>query len=181
MACALTKGYDFNGCKGGAGGIKRVLITEAANITAYTLTANIITAITLPTGKQFREYKLDAEMGMAESPFTGDPKTDNMTWAHKVMFTIKKFTTSMAAELKLVASNWTVAIVEDRNGTYRAYGLGTALSKSNFLQMVSAGDSTGTAMADFNGFADITLQSTEDNFAYECNSSIITALLSPAS
>ncbi len=68
MTCALTKGYDFNGCKGGAGGIKRVLITEAANITAYTLTANIITAITLPTGKQFREYKLDAEMGMAESP-----------------------------------------------------------------------------------------------------------------
>jgi len=48
MTCALTKGYDFNGCKGGAGGIKRVLITEAANITAYTLTANIITAITLP-------------------------------------------------------------------------------------------------------------------------------------
>ena len=180
MACVLTQGYDFNGCKGGAGGIKRVLITEAANVTAYTLTSNVITAITLSSGKQFREYKLDAEMGAAESPMTGDPKTDNITYAHKVMFTIKKFTTAVAAELKLVASNWTIAIVEDRNGKYRAYGLGTALSKANFLQMVSHGDATGTAMTDFNGFADITLQSTEDNFAYEVNSGIIAGLLSPA-
>jgi hypothetical protein len=180
MACALTQGYDFNKCKGGAGGIKRVLITEAANITAFTLTANVITAMTLTTGKQFREYKLDAEMGMAESPMTGDPKTDNITYAHKVAFTLKKFTTLVAAELKLIASNWTVVIVEDRNGKYRAYGLGTTLAKSNFLQMVSHGDATGTAMADFNGFADVTLQSIEDNYAYEANSSIITALLSPA-
>ena len=88
MACALTQGYDFNGCKGGAGGIKRVLITEAANITAYTVTANVITAMTLTTGKQFREYKLDAEMGMAESPMVGDAKTDNINYNHKVMFTI---------------------------------------------------------------------------------------------
>ena len=177
MSCALTQGYTYQGCKGGAGGIKRILFSTAANVTAYTVTANVITAITKVA--QFREYKFDAEMGNAESPLAGDPKTDNILYNHKVMFTIKKFTTLVAAEIKLLASNWLIAIVEDRNGRYRAYGLGTSLANSNFLQLVSAGDATGTAMTDFNGFADITLQSTEDTHALEVNSGIIAALLTP--
>ena len=179
MACALTQGYDYNACKGGAGGIKRVLITEFANVTAYTLTSNVITAWTLTTGKQFREYKLDKEMGYAKSPLTADTKTDNLTYAHEVGFTIKKFTTAVANEIKLMAQNWLIMIVEDRNGKYRAYGLGTTLAHSNGMNLATSSDDTGKAMTDFNGF-ELVFNSIEDNWAYEVNSSTITALLSPA-
>ena len=63
MPCLLTSGYNFAGCKGGAGGISEVLITEIDNLTSSTLTANVYTALTMSTGKQFRRYILDKEMG----------------------------------------------------------------------------------------------------------------------
>lgn len=177
MSCALTQGYTYTGCKGGAGGIKRILFAEQSVVTSFTVTANVITAIS-KTG-QFRQYLLDEEMGSATSPLAGDPKTDNLVYTHEVIFTIKKFTTAVAAEIKLLASNWLVAIVEDRNGRFRAYGLSTTKDLSNFLQLVSSGDATGTAMTDFNGFEAITLRGTSNTHALEVNSGIIAGLLVP--
>lgn len=179
MACVFTSGFDHNACKGGAGGIKRILIIEKANISGFTLTSNVITAISRVSTKMFREWKLDKEMGYAKSPLVGDQKTDNIIYNHEVGFTIKKFTTTVAAELKLIAQNWSVVIVEDRNGKFRAYGLSTTLDNSNFMNMDSSGDETGTAMTDFNGFNNIVLTSKEDNWAYEVDSTIIAALLVP--
>ena len=53
MACLLTQGYTFLGCKGGAGGIKKVYITEFENNSGtgstFTATAGLVTAYTLAT------------------------------------------------------------------------------------------------------------------------------------
>lgn len=179
MACAFTTSFDYNACKGGAGGIKRVLIIEAANVTAFALTANVITGITRVSTKIFREWKLDKEMGYAKSPLAADQKTDNIIYNHEVGFSIKKFTTTIAAEIKLLAQNWMIMIVEDRNGKFRAYGLGTTYAKSNFMNLDAGGDGTGTAMTDMNGFDNLVFTSKEDNFAYEVDSTIIAALLVP--
>lgn len=75
MACVLTSGYTFLSCKGGAGGIKRVLITEYENLTGGTFTATngVVTTFTLGSGV-YREYLLDKEMGMFSSPGTYTPK-----------------------------------------------------------------------------------------------------------
>jgi hypothetical protein len=179
MACVFTSGFDYNACKGGAGGIKRILIIEKANVSAFTLTADVITTITRVATKVFREWKLDKEMGYAKSPMVSDQKTDNIIYNHEVGFSIKKFSTTIAAELKLIAQNWSIVIVEDRNGKYRAYGLSSTYAKSNFMNLDSSGDETGTAMTDFNGFNNIVLTSKEDTFAYEVDSTIIAALLTP--
>ena len=176
MACALTLGYNYNACKGGAGGIKRVLITEVANVTAVTVTANVITAMTLPTGKLFREYDLDKEMGYFKSPLTADVKSDNLVYNHEVGFGIKKFATTIAAEIKLLASNWLYIIVEDRNGKYRAFGIGSTLPHSNGMNLETVSDDSGKAMLDYNGF-ELVFKSMEDTYAMEVQSSIIAALL----
>ena len=179
MPCVLTTSISANACKGGAGGIKRVLVKEFANVTGFTLTANVITAITVATGKQFREYVLAQEMGYAKSPLAVDNKTDNMIYNHEVGFGIKKFATTTASEIKLLAQNWLIMIVQTRNDKYRVYGLGSSLANSNGLNLESATDDTGKAMTDFNGF-ELVFKSMEDNWAFEVQSSIISALLSPA-
>ena len=57
MPCALTSDYSYVGCKGGAGGIRRVLITEYANVnkTTTVIASGVITTLGMVTTKEFRE------------------------------------------------------------------------------------------------------------------------------
>ena len=174
MSCTLTQGYSFDACKGGGGGIKEVLITEFANLaTAPTLTSNVFTAFALATGKQFRKYALDKEMGSASSDLTYTKPSGTVTYAPKVEFTIKKFSTAMAAEIKLLAQNTLILIVRDVNDVYRVYGTYRG------MDLMTATDGTGTAMTDLTGFK-LTFEGQEITQAYEINSALITTLLAPA-
>lgn len=174
MACALTSGYNFYGCKGGAGGISEVLITEIANVTATTLTANVYTAITMATGTQFRRYVLDKEMGTWSDNGTYTKESGTWTYAPTVDFTIKGVSTALQAEIKLIAQNTLIMIVKDRNGVYRLFG------KEKGMDLMTAENAGGKAMTDFNGF-NLNFVGGETDYAHEVSSGIITALLSPAS
>jgi len=172
--CALTSGFSFDSCKGGGGGIKEVLITEFGNlVTAPTLTANVFTAFALSTGKQFRRYVLDKEMGSASSDGTYTSASGTWTYQPKVEFTIKKFTTAMAAEIKLIAQNTLILIVRDVNDIYRVYGTYRG------MDLMTATDGTGTAMTDLTGFK-LSFEGKEITQAYEINAALITTLLAPA-
>lgn len=175
MACVLTQGYSFAGCKGGAGGIKQILITEYANLTvAPTLTAGIYTAFALATGKQFRLYDLDQEMGEASDDLTYTKETGNITYLHKNGFTIKGFTTAMQLEIGLLAKNHLITIIRDSNDVYRVYGL------EKGMDLMTVVNSTGKKYEDANGF-DLAFESKSTIPAYAISSSLITTLLSPAS
>jgi hypothetical protein len=174
MACLLTQGYTFAGCKGGAGGLSQVLITEYANlVTAPTLASGIYTAFALATGKQFRLYDLDQEVGIANDDLAYTKESGSNIYTHKTAFKIKGFTTAVQLEIGLIAQNRTIQIVKDNNGAYRVYGL------QKGMDLMTAGNATGTNYEDFSGF-DLAFETKSTIPAYVVQTSLITTLLSPA-
>ena len=173
MACLLTSGYNYAGCKGGAGGISEVLITEFANLTALVLTANIYTTLTMATGKQFRRYLLDKEMGSWSDNGTYTKESGTFTYAPTVEFTIKSISTALQAEIKLIAQNTLIMIVKDRNGVYRLY------APEKGMDLMTANSGTSKELTSFTGFT-LNFMGGETDFAHEVNPALIAALLLPA-
>lgn len=169
MACALTQGYTYIGCKGGLSGLDEVRWTEFANVTAYTLTANVITAITMAGVTKFRKYVLDKDMGMDSDDATFTSGTGAISYLHKVDFTIKGMTTSVKTELGLALKNVLMVMTKRRDGTYWMFGI----TKGMDIMTVSSG--TAKEATGFTGH-NISLQGLEPAFAYEVDSTIVAAI-----
>jgi predicted transposase YbfD/YdcC len=173
MACALTQGYTFVGCKDQASGIDEWLVTEYANLATLTVTANVVTALTLSAGKQFRQYILDKERGEFSYDLTGSKENSINTYLHKVSFTTNKLTTSITAELDLVAKNYTLQIVKGNDGIYRLFG------RVKGMEMTSGTNASAKELGGFHGNV-WSFESIQPSFALEVNSALIPTLLTPA-
>jgi hypothetical protein len=174
MACILTSGYTFLGCKAGAGGIKKVYITEFENNSgtgyAFTATAGLVTAYTLATGKKYRVYSLDKEMGMFTSPGTYTPASGTISYEPQIDFTIKKLTTTVIQEIQLVAQNVLTMMVEDINGDYWLFG------KDQGMDLLTWGTESGMAITDFNGHK-LSFKGKEVSPIYKVTSTLIANLI----
>ena len=169
MPCALTQGLNLD-CRDGFGGVKRVLFMEHENVTSYTLTSGVISAITKGSGKTFKEYKLIFETGDAKTSGTHDRTQGTSVYKQTVSFPINKMTTSVKNEIQLLAQNRLLIIAEDQNGTYWLYG------KDNGLMAVTTESMSGVALADRNGYM-LTFEGNEKAFEIEVQSSVIAGLL----
>jgi len=145
MACLLTSSYNFAGCKGGAGGIANVYITEFANKPTIVKTANVITTITMPGSTKFRKYLLDKEMGYFTNPGAYTEASGTIHYEPEVGFTIKSLTTTMVQEMHLMAQNTVLIIVEELNGTCWLFGYNKG------MDLTTWGAESGTAINDFKG------------------------------
>jgi hypothetical protein len=172
MACPLTQGYSFLGCKGGAGGIKRVLITEFANKNTQTFLAGVITALSLDVGTLFRQYVLDKEMGFFSDNGAWTKASGTISYAPMVDFTIKGLTTPVRQELHLVAQNTLMIIVESKAGIYYMFGYDSG------MDLMTWGMESGTAIIDFNGNK-LHFEGQETIPVYEVAAGLIPALLLP--
>lgn len=169
MACALTQGYTYIGCKGGMSGLDEVRWTEFANVTSYTLTAGVITAITMTGVTKFRKYVLDKEMGMDSDDFTFTSGSGTISHVHKVDFTIKGMTTSVKNELTLAGKNVLMVMTKRRDGTYWMFGITKGM---DIMTMTSGTSKEATGFTGHN----ISLQGLEPTFAYEVDSTIVAAI-----
>jgi hypothetical protein len=177
MACALTSGYNFAGCKGGGSGISEVLITELANVTAIVFTSNNITTITMASGKVFRRYILDQEMGSFNDPLTYTKESGTITYEHQVDFTIKGLTLALKTEIKLIAQNTLLMIVKDRNGNYHMAGTdGATIGNAKGMDLMTADAPSGKALVDFNGFI-LSFRGLSTDYMHTVDSSIIAAII----
>lgn len=174
MACVLTT--DINNaavCKV-AGGSKRILITEFRNLaTAPTLTANVITTEALATGKQFWEYNVDEGMISTTDNMTTNPLGGTYMYEPKVEISLINWSTTTVAELKLLAMNKVIVIVEGNDGIYRQFGTYRG------LDVVTLTDESEASMNGFKG-QKISFAGKETVHALEIDSSLITTLLAPA-
>lgn len=130
--CLLASDYTFLNCKGSVGGIQKIFITEWANLTgtgsAFTASAGVITAWTLATGKKFRTYALDDEMGAATFPMKVSRDNGSMVFEPTIDFTIKTLAITTIQELINVAKNYLCIIVLDNNGVYWVFGYNRPMS-----------------------------------------------------
>jgi hypothetical protein len=171
--CALTQSYTFVGCKDKAAGIDEFLAIEYENVTAITVVANVVTAITRTTGKMFRRYILDKERGEFSYDLTGNKETGINTYLHKTAFTTNGLTTSQTIELDLMAKNWTLQIIKGNDGVYRLFG------RTKGMEAVSITNSSEKKLDGFHGNV-ASFESIQNAPALEVDSTIIAALLTAA-
>lgn len=144
MACELTQGYAID-CRDNVGGIKSVYLSNFDNVTSYTSSAGVISALTQAVGKSFFKYNLEKENGQFDEKLI--PSVDNGTAYYEgtLTHTVKKITAAMQQEIRLIGLSRLFIIIEDNNGTFWTFGA------DNGADLTEAASSTGKAFGDMNG------------------------------
>lgn len=171
MACALTQGYSLS-CRDSAGGIKSVYFIEFDNVSGVTESAGTATAIAKANGGRFWKYNLQKGTGSFEESYSDDSNNGTSFHTHTLNIVLNKMQAATSQEIKLLAQNRLLAVVEDRNSKYWLLG------KENGLERTGGKAGSGTAFGDRNGY-ELTFVTENVAPALEVSSGIIAALVTP--
>ena len=166
MPCALTQGYALD-CRKSAGGIKNVWLIEIANAT-LTEASGVITTIVLAATKFWRKYEVVVQTADGNSNGTHSREMGTSFYTHEVKFPINKLTTSVRDEIKLIAQNQLLIVVEDNNGTKWLFG------RANGLMLTADANKTGVKYGDRNG-RELAFASDEFEDAIAVTAAIVTS------
>jgi hypothetical protein len=172
MACALTSGYSVADCKGGSGGVKEVYIIELANVTAFTETAGVITALTKASAKRFWKYTQLKETSYAKESPNANSQNGTVGYSQEVGLVLNKMQTATRNEILLLAKNYLLMVVKDNNAKYWLYG------RQYGMELTGGEIGTGTAMTDRNGYV-LTFTGGEVELAIEIEATVAAALETP--
>ena len=156
MPCALTKGFTLD-CKDSLGGVKSVRLTTLAEYLVLdpTVVGGEIDAWGSASTVFFKYDQLKETSSMTET-INASAQNGTVYYTPEVTIVMSKLDATKRNEIKLLAQNRLVAIVEtnDETPSFFVVGVTTGLE-------VSAGTgATGTAYADMQGFS-ITLSGME--------------------
>lgn len=152
------------------GGIVEALIANHADVTAVTVTAGKITAITMASSAKFHRYQLPRNTGSLSSNYTIDDTTGAKFVASDLVLQVNRMDTTKRIEISALAQGELAVIVKDANGAYWFLGKDAPVK-------ASAGDGlTGTARADRNGYS-ITLQDNSLELPLEVDAEIVDDLV----
>lgn len=176
MSCSQTLSGIAKDCTGNMGGIKRVLIANAADIDAVTITSDEVTAITMvtsgtpPVAAKFVEFYFRPNTSNMTSTWQVNNENGTNYVQTLLQMVFNRMETSKRVAIMALAQAEVVAIVEDMNGKYWYLGYDNPM-------FLNAGDGpTGTARADRNGYS-ITLEDNSKALPYEVDDAIISGLL----
>lgn len=152
------------------GGLKRVLLANTADVTAITVTANIVTAITMDAGKKFKEYFFSPETSSFNSTYQVNRQNGSQYIQTLLTMVFNRLETSKRLEIMAIAQADLYAIAETMDGKFWMIGREEALG-------LNAGESgSGTARGDRNGYS-ITLEENSLELPIEVDDSIISGIL----
>ena len=147
MSCSLTTGYAL-GCRNSVGGIKTIYV-QALNATGSVNTngSGLVTGFT-PTSVSGSFFEYDLTKATSSMTETLNASTENGTlfYTPEVTFTINKLQTAVRNELRLLARNRLLVIVQDNNNRYWVLGA------ANGLEASAGTAGTGTAFGDRSGY-----------------------------
>lgn len=170
MSCSQTISGIARDCAVNMGGIKRVLLANADDVTAVAITLDVISTITMASSKKFYEFLFRPNTSNLASTWQVNNENGTNYVQSLLQMVFNRMDTTKRVAIMALAQADLVAIVEDCNGKYWYLGYDSPV-------FLNAGDgNTGTARADRNGYT-ITLE--DDSFAlpYEVDDSIIAGLL----
>lgn len=168
MACALTTGFTLP-CRDAVGGVKNIYLIELENIDSYTDSSGTLTAITKVSGKVFRKYVMENDVANFNETFTTNRQNGTVYYAQVLQMVINKLRAAVRNEIKLLAQNRLVAVVETIDGS------NWLLGKERGLMLSTGTAASGTAMADRSGYS-IDLSADEKEPMYEVASGVISGL-----
>ena len=169
--CALTQDY-VQDCQDFFAGVNTVYIIEYTAVTATTVTAGAVTALTKATGKFFRKYAIQAHTAEADDVLTVKPEFGTRSTKQSVKFPINGLTTTVRNEIELLAVNRLIFVIIDENGIGWMYG------KDYGLRLQTATGKTGKALGDHIGW-DFVFEGEERHLAYAVDPTVISALVTP--
>jgi len=148
MSCALTQGHVLD-CKSAIGGIKSIRLATLSDYEGLdaTVSAGDITAFG-SASTVFYKYEQLKETSSIVETINSNVQNGSVYYTPEVTMVISKLATSMRNEVRLLAQNRLVAIVEtnDEEANFFVAGVTTGLE-------VSAGTAaSGTAYADLQGY-----------------------------
>ena len=173
MPCPQTLSGLAKDCAASMGGIVRVLLANKDDVTAVTVSTDIISAITLASSKYFHEYAFRPNTSQMTSNWQVNAENGVAYVQTDLVMVFNRMETTKRVEIAAMALADLVAIVQDCNGKYWYLGYDNPLH-------LSAGDGqTGTARSDRNGYS-VTLQDDSLGLPFEVSASIIDDLLPSA-
>ena len=174
MACDLIGGFS-KACSNGRGGVSAVTFIQKEHVSGYNLDANNqVTAITITSGNRGWKYDLEMNLSSFTDTLTRIRENGTLFAAQSLTMVLNDIRAATRNNLVLLAQNDLLAVVHLADGTYELLGA------DNGLNIETDERATGTVKADRNGHT-ITMVGEENELAYPVDSSIVAALLIPAS
>jgi hypothetical protein len=145
MSCSLTTGYAL-GCRDSVGGIKTIYV-QGWNATG-TVNTNGSGTVTGFTGfsSGFYEYDLTKATSSLTETLNASIENGSIYYTPEVTFSINKLQVAVRNELRLLARNRLLVIVQDNNNRYWVLGA------ANGLEATAGTAGTGTAFGDRSGY-----------------------------
>lgn len=170
MSCVQTLSGLARDCNSNMGGIIEALIAPFDDVTAVTVTNNVISAITMASSKKFKKYNFNKNTGNLTSTYNIDPASGVRYVTSELLMLFNRMETTKRVEITALAMSDLAVIVKDANGKYWYLG------KDEPVNASASDGQTGTARGDTNRYS-ITLQDTSLEMPYEVDDSIIEGLL----
>lgn len=170
-SCAISSGYSLD-CKDSMGGIKSVYFSVFENVSGVTSSAGTATAIAKANGGRFYKYNLQRATAMWEEVYTDDPAQGTQFHVQNLNIVLNKMMAATSVQIKTLAQNRLMAVVEDKNGKYWLLG------QENGLDRSGGKSGSGTAGGDRNGY-EINFTTDNKEMALEVSSGIISGLETP--
>ena len=146
-SCALTTGFDLD-CRDAVGGVKSVRLASLEDYEAMgaTVAAGAITGWTLAALEFFKYDQLKETSSLTET-INGSSQNGTVYYTPEVVVVLSKLDVTKRNEIKLLAQQRLVAIVEGNDGSYWVAGY------DNGLELNAGTSATGTAFADLSGYS----------------------------
>lgn len=172
MACTQILNGIAASCETNVGGIREVFIANYDDVTAVEVdgTSNMITTVTMDTGKKFKQYFFKKNTSSLTSTLNVDPANGvNFVQSDLVLQFAKQETTKRMEIAKLSLGELRV-IVKDANGKYWFLG------QEEFVSATAGTAETGVNRTDGNRY-NITLTDYSSSYPYEVDASVIAGIV----
>lgn len=173
MACALTAGYSI-GCRDSAGGIKSVYLIEFDNVSGITQASGSASAIAKANNARFWKFVLPRGTGEWMEEYNDSVENGTTFQKQTLTMILNGMTAATSQQIKLIAQNRLIAVVETQEPTPKYWLLG----EINGLMREGGKSGSGKAFGDRNGY-EMTLTSEQAPMAIEVASGIIAGLIIP--
>lgn len=169
MPCTQTLSGLAKDCSANMGGIVEAYIANFDDVTAVTITDNMISAISLASSAKFKKYAFPKNTGSLTSTYTIDDSGAKFV-ATDLLLQFNRMQTRVRVELTALALGDLAVIVKDANGKYWYLGQEEPVNAS------ASDGQTGQSRSDANRYT-ITLHSESLEMPYEVDPTIVDALV----
>lgn len=170
MPCTQTLAGIARDCQANVGGIKAVYMANYEDVTAVTVTSNVVTAISMAASAKFYAYYFNPNTSNFVTNINANRENGTLFFETALSLVFPKQDAAKRIEVNALAQAGLVAIVQDNNDNYWLFG------KDEPLLMTSGTAESGTARADRNGYT-MEFTDAQKQMPYTVDGTIVDALL----